>query len=1158
MANVFDMFDGQTPKTNPFDNFDESTKEVDTPVDSFGEHLTKKFQQGALQATAGMAEVGAFGTILAGGVVPDAFGGGDNLFKKANALRNHAAGMRNAAGSVGLGVGTQDEKLGAGKKYTGMVFSAIPQIAGFIANVPSGIMTSMLPAISDAGANVDANLSAKTVAANLAVDSAVNIVGALLPGGFGLKTATKAITGAGANVALGAAGDVAKQEITGLENEELAAKYDPTNIEARIADALFGAAGGVAHKGRIPDSDLKIDDILSIIDPQDAPEVQQDLSKPLDMPKNTLELSDGLPNETPEFQFPEEGLVDFNQFELAPKGEALPQTIEGMQLEPKGVQNSLELAPKGNLEEAIQNKLSELSGGRVQKELPKYLDGKGSTNIIEKTQSNLQSTLDLDPTPDIGKGLDYSLSGNPEGGAFLRDRTITDITKEKPMPSNLDLPLGQTKFGKKQAGFITLGKQTPKTLEQKAKQLNLEEFSREFVKDYPRYQDRPEIIQQVFNRLNDPVNSHKSLSDAINASSLVKGLDERIGIVSTRIGNISKPILHRALQYEYDLLGNTHKSISRVDAFLNHINKNLDPDSQRLINNLLYNNDTVGINKISALRNDPKLASEYSKVREVLDELKVGLVKSGKLTGTLDDYFPRMVKDVEGLKTFLGSEMSNKLDIALSEARQKAAKNNSNLDAIEETKVINNFLKNRSNAAAKPGFTKSRTLNDVSPDLEKFYATPTEALHSYIRSAVSEIETVKFFKNNLARSEDGTVDVDTSIGNVVDQELKAGNISGKQADELASLLKSRHGPGNRAASGFHQDFKNLANAGLLANVTSAIAQTGDLVISAYFNGLRPTLMALTAQVAGKEKVDMKDFGLTDHLSEEFVGTRNTAKALNKLFDLSQFSRIDRLGKNTLLNGAILNAERRVKTPEGLKKLREDWQGRFGDDFPQLVKDLQAGKTTELTKMMAFSQLSKVQPVSKLEMPQAYLNHPQGRILYMLKSFMLKQMDVVRNEAIQKLKTPGKRKEGVANLAKLGLFYGIAGASSSAVKDYILNGFESNDPDQSLEDKTKDFVSDIPMNALKTLGWSEYTLSKFKEGPGVGIASMVAPPYKMFDEIIVDAYKSATNDEYESKDAYTKYVPVIGKIIYYNFMEEGIKAREKQLERMRMDRERKDE
>ena len=394
-----------------------------------------------------------------------------------------------------------------------------------------------------------------------------------------------------------------------------------------------------------------------------------------------------------------------------------------------------------------------------------------------------------------------------------------------------------------------------------------------------------------------------------------------------------------------------------------------------------------------------------------------------------------------------------------------------------------------------------------------------------MRNAVSEVETAKFFGRDAIKEEGGKLNIDKSIGELVAREIRDGKISGKQAIELDSILKSRHGPGNQTSNRYLQDMKNISNMGLLGDFVSTISQGQDLFLATYLNGFRATGMAMVDMAAGRSKVNMKDFGLIDHVSEEFVSSRTSAKALQKVFKYSFFTGMDSIGKTVVLNGALKNATNKLASETGEAKFRSKWEPRFGSDYPQLVKDLKAGESTELTDTLAFSQLSKLQPVTKIEMPQKYLDMPNGRVIYMLKSFMLKQFDLARNDIYNELKE-GNIKDGMANFARLTLLLGFGGAAADAIRDAMLYGFKN------ITFKT----SDVADQVLKNFGLNTFVLNKVKAGKlGEALTSMIVPPLTMFDPVFQDMKAELDGDpDTESSHKSWKFIPLVGKTLYSRY------------------------
>ncbi|MCE5190893.1 MAG: hypothetical protein LLG08_03915, partial [Actinomycetia bacterium] len=482
---------------------------------------------------------------------------------------------------------------------------------------------------------------------------------------------------------------------------------------------------------------------------------------------------------------------------------------------------------------------------------------------------------------------------------------------------------------------------------------------------------------------------------------------------------------------------------------------------------------------------------------------------------------PRVVIDAKGLLEALGKEERGILENKIAQARSKAARlDGRDLSPLEISQIINGHLKSRAQGTGKPGFLKRRSVDEITPELAPFYAPATESLPLYIRAATKEIERARFFGEDLVRdAEGGLTNLDLSIGNVVNKELAKGKIDFEQAEKLRGLLASRFGPGERASAGPLQTAKNLTNAGLLGHATSAFVQTGDILLSAAAHGILPTIKALASVVTrNPARITVRDLGLINHVSEELaVGSKrpltvgghvvSSAKFVEKVFKYSGFSLVDQLGKATSINASFEKNVKLVQTPAGIERLRSRYGEAFGPEFPQLVADLRSRASTEPVRALLFSELSDIQPITKLEVPQAYLDNPNGRVLYMLKTFMLKQADIVRREAIGEMKR-GNVAKGTSALLRYSLALGIGGAGTGFIRDWLLGR------DSSLE------WGDIPENVLKTFGWSQFVADKARQGKiGEAIGSTVLPPWKMWEEIVTADPRAI------------QYLPLAGRVLY---------------------------
>lgn len=613
--------------------------------------------------------------------------------------------------------------------------------------------------------------------------------------------------------------------------------------------------------------------------------------------------------------------------------------------------------------------------------------------------------------------------------------------------------------------------------------------------------------------------------------SIGKFADDIGGASSTRILNYSKKIHKAVLSTERKILDRTHQGLTAVDPFLKAMNS-MPGEGKGVLTRALMTGNAKVIDRILQAYNDPKLSSEYHNVRRVLDSIGDKLVDLKRFARKNIEYFPRVVKDKEGLFKAIGKESASTIKQRLEAANvESLRKHGRPLNPMEESAIITQslFLEQR---GSQLDFTKNRGVEEITPALQQFYASPEEALHSYIRDAVQDIEAADFFgghAKNIRKGEFEHLDVDGSVKSMMADELKAGTMTDEQAREISDILRARFKEGLRGEADIIKTLKNIGNAGLLGNFFSSITQLADVGVSFYTQGITPTLEALARQVTGRKLITAKELGLVDHISEEFSGQLASTRALHKIFKFSLFTGADQFGKNTAINAAIAKGRNLVKdeSGRGMQQLSSKYAEAFGKDFNQLASDLKASKVTDLTKDYAFMELSRTQPISRIEMPLAYLKHPNARSYLWLKSFMMKQLDLVRRDAIGEMKA-GNVAKGMKNLAEIAIVLGASGMATDKVKKWILG-------------EDVDFKwTDIPENILKTYGFSSFVRDQMfgvskeeaerrrEEGneraraqtasPIGAVASTFIPPYKVFDQVL------------RADPAATRYVPFVGPVV----------------------------
>jgi len=606
----------------------------------------------------------------------------------------------------------------------------------------------------------------------------------------------------------------------------------------------------------------------------------------------------------------------------------------------------------------------------------------------------------------------------------------------------------------------------------------------------------------------------KSPSPAIRDSVAAVGraAEYTLGTLSTRIRGMSESVLRRLDQFEKSTLVTAHDALVKMEPFVAGVGK-LKSDSA--LSAAILSNSHARIAAELGRLGKPELIQQFRVVRAQLDKYGEALRENRLLKGLRQDYFPRIVTDYEGLMEALGADVKTALEKRIAEADVKAVRTTGQgLSPVEISAIVNDYLSSRPGGGGKSRFLRERKLGEISPELAKFYAPPAEGLMLYARAAAREIEKAKFFGKHLIRSADnGRINLDSSVGNLLFEEQARGKIKPEDFNKLKDLLHSRFGPGERAMAVPLQNLRNWSNAMLLGHVTSAAVQLGDVAMSVPLHGLLPTIKSLRQVLTrSPDRISVTDLGLVDHVIEEFSGTLSSAKILDKVFKFSGFSLIDQLGKTTLTNAAINKFRALAKSEVGRTKIAKQYGDYFGKDLGGLIEELQAETKGPLTLELAFRELADAQPITKIEVPQAYLDNPNGRVMYQLKTFAIKQMDLARRKVWQQLRG-GNPGEGIKNALRIGATLALAGASADMIRDFILG-----------RERERDW-GDLPLNLLKTYGMSSYMMDKIRQGKGYEtlIMSTIAPPWKIFEQV------------YHADPRVLENTPIIGKFLYWRLM-----------------------
>jgi hypothetical protein len=637
----------------------------------------------------------------------------------------------------------------------------------------------------------------------------------------------------------------------------------------------------------------------------------------------------------------------------------------------------------------------------------------------------------------------------------------------------------------------------------------------------------------------------KTLVPAVNKtfSVIEKGLekvDPYIRPIKSKIKELDPFVASRMDKFELDNLMLKQNFVDQMQPFADQFKK-LSKDEQKLFQRLTSNPDSMKkafdmLDKVQKRKGMDGIKANFLNVRRGLDDLHKLANDNGIKIEYREDYLPRVMKDYDGFVKSLGKEPRSQLEEMFRAAekkkfddmpekmKQSVSLEDTKLSEAERAKVIQNYFEgNNLRGSGKMGLQKERVLASITDDTQKYYDDFLGGLQKYVDNVTYNVNKNRF----LGKSQDPTAkSIFTDIERIED---------GKVQDEITKLISTRFKGGEARIGKGTNIARNVIYASTIANPYSTITQLGDLALNSYRNGLINTLSPFGP------KIKLKEFGLND-IASEFTDAGAVKGAMDKLFKVTGFKKIDIALKENNLRGAFRQAQGQLrnKNSKAYKKFIEENKPFFQNETDDLIDAIRRGDSqNENVRHYLFSRLTKTQPITLSEMPAKYLNMKGGRLFYSLKTFFVKQLDVMREDIVQKLAKRETSKEGMQNAARFAMLFGGGTAAVNATKDLILG--------RPVE------ISDELMDvAMQMIGISKYAIYKAKsDGLTGGATAVLAPPMPIVNE----AFKVLAADDKEealkkqSKEL-VRYIPVVGKDIYWRFGAGEEKIKQDRLDRLR--------
>ena len=434
------------------------------------------------------------------------------------------------------------------------------------------------------------------------------------------------------------------------------------------------------------------------------------------------------------------------------------------------------------------------------------------------------------------------------------------------------------------------------------------------------------------------------------------------------------------------------------------------------------------------------------------------------------------------------------------------------------------------------------------------------ALERYIYNMTSSLETLRFigrrytYENNGIQINKNQVPSELSV--LLRELVAANRITEEQATGIIPDIFQRATKVRKQEAAPAELLRSLGYISGLVEFTSTLSQLLDTTFVTVRNNPLTTISAILNTTVTGQKVGVD----VEQIASEFVQDKTARtkssrtarvadfsnKSLRFLLATTGFRQLDIRMKNANLT-ANFNRYRKLaneyyKNRDSKKSklfiseltylgLSPNEQIQF---IAQLKKfkpgnpDAQQFRNAPLVRQVLFSRLQETQPLSKGSRPLAATENPNTQILYMMKSFMISQMNNARSEIINRIfdtRLSGlERRRAATDLLRLLAGLLAIGMPVAALKDFIAGRFG--------------YFNDYLINSLLSpLGISTYTGYKIqREGIGGAAVSYFAPvSLQMAGDMLFIMQKLMNGQKVQPKDitAFAPYSEIINRVSGFN-------------------------
>lgn len=583
-------------------------------------------------------------------------------------------------------------------------------------------------------------------------------------------------------------------------------------------------------------------------------------------------------------------------------------------------------------------------------------------------------------------------------------------------------------------------------------------------------------------------------SEQKKSTKFVQGLEKAIGTISTGIEKYGGKYLKSAIrEYRGELSKLSFKYVGKIEKFQKAIGK----FKGEKLDNLAYHLYNQSFDEVRNLLGNS--SKELDKVIEVLDDIHKRANEAGLNVGKLKNYFPRIVKDYDGLFKAYSEKYGKKgrsyFDKVLNDYASSKGKKLAELSIEEKSDVLTKTLRGYGQGKINAGNAqRARQFKELPAEFIKYYHKPKDSLSMYISKMNQRIELKKIFGIEGTEQD--------SIGALVEKVTASPSEKQLLQEYLSGILSPQGQEGVLS-----QTLRKTATLAFLSHFSQTIFQTADIGKNMYKHGMFRAVASLF-----RKKPFLRDKMFID-ITHEFADSQLIKKSLKAV----GFDALDRLNNQAFMGNAFREATRYAKRGKGagFEELKDYADFTFRGNKERIAKffdDVKNQRVTDETSLYIWNKVLDVDPRDLMEMPLMYAKHPNLRAAYSMKSYGIKVLDIYENEARSSKPTWKKAK----NMFMLTAYLTAAGATASQLRDWFRG-----------EDKS--FSDNVVNQALQLMMMSTYDVGSVeRDGLGMTILKKLKPPTRPLDDLVSDIRTMGDDKGFKS----IRNIPIIGDLMYY--------------------------